>query len=482
MAQGKISENNEFVTYEIALNETNLVEAEQLEELKRPHPLFLPCDNYAMENQQVTIRYKKQTGYTPLVTYLQADLALKKKIAEQILRVEDLIGTQYTVLLSPNNIYAQESGQIKFAHRGIRSVLPPEKLPEAMLQEIKDVIIFLLKTGTGNDTQTPAVTLANQVASAETIKQIRTILQSDIPKAEPKQKEPAAPETVPVAEPKAKPPVQSVAKPTKSEQKPTQAKPKQETPVKQKAATATRKMLLTGILIGLLIGFGALYLAKVMPLENEVASASDDYHSKVDELEQDQQATQEKLDNQKVINQAYQFAVNDKVKESVAQFEKAKSLSDADKEVLASQYIKLNTPDSLTKAVELNPDNQTEAVNHLVALQSDDANKAILNMESDKPEVNIEKAWLNKDYQQVVDLSGKLKDDKRAKELAAKSYIELDKPADAMKLAKGLKNKDLQIASLKKEIDMVQSDKKMKKDKRKKKIKDLNKQVKKLSK
>ncbi|MDY0395129.1 type VII secretion protein EssB/YukC [Virgibacillus halophilus] len=147
MAQGKISENNEFVTYEIALNETNLVEAEQLEELKRPHPLFLPCDSYKMENQQVTIHYKKQPGYTPLVTYLQSDLPLKQKIAEQILQVEDLIGTQYTVLLSPNNIFVEETGQIKFAHRGIRSVLPPEELPEAMLQEVKDVIIFLLKTG-----------------------------------------------------------------------------------------------------------------------------------------------------------------------------------------------------------------------------------------------------------------------------------------------------------------------------------------------
>ncbi|MDY0395130.1 hypothetical protein RWE15_12730 [Virgibacillus halophilus] len=277
---------------------------------------------------------------------------------------------------------------------------------------------------------------------------------------EPKSNEPAAPEPVPVTEPKAKPSVPPAAKPAVSEQKPPQAKEKPKTPVKQIAAANTRKMLLTGILIGLLIGFGALYLAKVMPLENEVASASDDYRSQVEALEQDQQSTQEKLDNQKAINQAYQLVISDKAKEAVAQFEKAKSLNDADKEVLAAQYIKLNTVESLTKAAELNPDNQTQAVNHLVALQSDEANKAILNMESEKPEINIEKSWLNKDYQQVVDLSAKLKNNKRAKELAAKSYIELDKPAEATKLAKELKNKDLQIASLKKEIAMVKADKK----------------------
>jgi uncharacterized membrane protein YukC len=144
--------------------------------------------------------------------------------------------------------------------------------------------------------------------------------------------------------------------------------------------------------------------------------------------------------------------------------------------------MKVNTPDSLTKAAKLDDSLQTKAVSKLANLNTKDANTAITAMKSEEPPVMIEQAWLDKDYKQVAALSDKLSDSKRAKELAAKAYIEMDKPTDAMKLAKDLKNKDLQIASLKKEISMVKADKKLKKDKREKKIKDLNKQVKKLEK
>lgn len=488
--RGKISEHDHLVAYKIAVGHTNLVEKEQLEELKRPHALFLACKDFSTDETTVTIHYEKETGFASLLAYLQSDLLLKQKIAQNILQVEELIGTQYTTLLTPNNIFVNSRGKVKFAHRGIRSVLPPEEInADRMFRDVKDVIVFLLKTGSVNNPDTPANMLSQRVENTKTMKQLRELLSGDLPMP----KRAAAPVSVPTRVDKTRmentslPKSQTTAKSKLVAKSPNPAtKQNAKSVAKNEAKNAkqqdSKRKMLTGILVGLLIGLIAIYFIKVMPLEKEVATASANLDEKTSALEEEQGDLQDQLDREKMINQAYKLALSGKTEDSIKQFEKAKQLDDDDKKFLADQYMKLETPESLVKAVQLDDAYQVEAVNRLVKLNNDEAKKAILAMESTQPEVAIEQAWLQNDYKQVVDLSGKLADNKRAKELAARSYIELSKPKDAMKLAKELKSKDLQIASLNKEVSMVKADKKMKKDKRDKKLKALNQELKKLKK
>ncbi len=53
----------------------------------------------------------------------QAD---KQSIGLGILAVKRIEGTQFTTYIHPDNIYSNGKGDVKFVHRGIRSVLPPE--------------------------------------------------------------------------------------------------------------------------------------------------------------------------------------------------------------------------------------------------------------------------------------------------------------------------------------------------------------------
>src|SRR5699024_11677331 len=68
----------------------------------------------------------------------------KKQIAKQILQAEKMNGTQNTTSFHPENIYVNQEGAVKFAHRGIRSIIPPEALSgAAFLQEVKRFLIYL---------------------------------------------------------------------------------------------------------------------------------------------------------------------------------------------------------------------------------------------------------------------------------------------------------------------------------------------------
>ena len=60
---GTIEEKDDVVVYEIPIAETNLVEAEQLEELKRKDALFFECQHYVVEQQIIRIFYKKESNY-----------------------------------------------------------------------------------------------------------------------------------------------------------------------------------------------------------------------------------------------------------------------------------------------------------------------------------------------------------------------------------------------------------------------------------
>src|SRR5699024_12792343 len=99
------------------------------------------------------------------------------------------------------------------------------------------------------------------------------------------------------------------------------------------------------------------------------------------------------------------------------------------------------------------------------------------------PGVILEQAWLDDDYDEVISVNKVvLKDNTRVQYLAAKSYIEIEKPDEAKKLGESLNNKDVQISALKKEKKLIKDDDDMDKKDKKDKKKKIDKKIKKIKK
>ncbi|ASK62856.1 hypothetical protein CFK37_12205 [Virgibacillus phasianinus] len=455
--QGSIKENDNFVIFEIPKVKTNLVADEQLEELKRETHLFLVCEEYTIEETMVRIYYKLEDGFQALNNYSNASREVKCKIARNILAVDDLFGTQYTTLLHPDNIYASAKGEVKFAHRGIRSVLPPEELSSVqLLQDLKKVFLFLFTRNNVTDIsqinlnqKSENQDIIKHVLGATSIKEIEKALVSK-----------------PIS-------IQKVEEKTQQTKDTNQSKlPK----------TNSKKPLIMGLLIGVIIGMLLLYVGKVLPMNAESTSAVAEYNEKQDQLESTNKKLKNEIANNKQVLKAYRLAVTGKVEESIASFEEVESLDKDAKNTLIEQYIALDTLESLTKASTMNENYHIQVVNSLVDLNSKEANDVILSIKSDKPEILIEQSWINNDYKKTIEIYKSISDNNRAKYIAAKSYIERKKPKESLKLARELKNKDLQLASLNSEKKLTKADDSLDEDKRKSIIDNINKAIDKLKK
>lgn len=454
--QGNIKENYDSVIFEIPKMKTNLVEDEQLEELKRETPLFLVCQEYRIEETMVRIYYKLENGFQTLNNYSDASRDLKCKIALNILAVDDLFGTQYTTILHPDNIYVNEMGDVKFAHRGIRSVLPPEEFtPIQLLQDLKKVFLFLFTTS--NVTDVSQINLNQQSENQDIIKHVLGATSiKELKKA-------------------------VVSKPV-SIQKKEKQKAKSANQTKAIPKVDNKKTLIMGILIGVILGMLLLYVGKVLPMNVESTSAVAEYSEEQDKLQSTNEKLKSELDSNKQVSHAYRLAVTGEVEESIATFEKVKTLDEEAKNTLIEQYIALKTVESLTKASKMNENYRIQVVNGLVDLNNKEANDVILSIKSDKSEIVIEQAWVNKDYKKVIEIYKSISNNNRAKLIVAKSYIEQKKPKKALKLGKELKNKDLQLASLKSEKKLTKADDSLDDDERKGIIKNINKAIDKLKK
>lgn len=419
---GIIEEKDDVVVYEIPIAETNLVEAEQLEELKRKDPLFFECQHYMVDQQVIRIFYKKEGNYKKIKEYKQASNKLKQKAATNMLMVESLIGTQYTTLIHPENIYMNPEGDIKFAHRGIRSVFPKEEMNTSeLLKELKRVLLYFYSTYNFNDMNEKSELKFNEPI-AKSIRHVNSIRD-----------------------------LNQIIHTARNTPTPTSIK-KQTEP----AQNPNKKMtLLSGVLIGLIVGMLVIYVIQVVPLNKEVNSAGAEEEQKSEEniemLTEKNKELQQLLDDNRTIMHAYRSTIVGDTEEAITQFESANQLDESAEHTLMEQYIELDTVKSLTAAADLGEAYHKEVIKALVAKNSDKAKKAILGIESSLAVVQIEKAWINEAYEEVVTLYDDLTDNKRAKLLAARSYIQLDNTEEAIKLAKDLDNTKLHISALKKE-------------------------------
>lgn len=446
---GTIEEKDDVVVYEIPIAETNLVEAEQLEELKRKDALFFECQHYVVEQQIIRIFYKKESNYKKLKDYRHVSNELKKKAALNMLKIESLIGTQYTTLVHPENIYVNAEGDIKFAHRGIRSVFPKEEMNTAeLLEELKRVLLYVYSSYQFNEISEKLAGLKFNEPIAESIRRVQSI--SDLKQIlHTEQRSPAPP------------PIKQQAEKTQNPNK--------------------KMTLLSGVLLGLIIGMLVIYVIQVIPLNNEVNSAAAEGEAKsaenIEMLTEKNKEIQQLLDDNRTVMHAYRSTIVGDTEEAITQFESANQLDESAERTLMEQYIELDTVESLTAAAGLGEAYHIEVIKSLVAKNSDKAKEAILAIESSLAEVQIEQAWINKSYEEVVTLHDALADNKRAKLLAARSYIQLDDTEEAIKLAKDLDNKKLHITALKREKKLIEANDDLDKDEKEEAIDKIDDQI-----
>ncbi|KGA96946.1 hypothetical protein BALCAV_0213050 [Alkalihalobacillus alcalophilus ATCC 27647 = CGMCC 1.3604] len=168
---------------------TNVQEIEQLDELKKPNSLFFPLVEYEMDEEKIRLTYKKSPGYFPFVDFLQINQKEKQKLALALLDIQQIEGTQFTTSVEPNNVFFRQDGKVKLLHRGIRSVLPPEKLErKTFLYHLKCLIVSLFsgvdfhqlveKGFVEGKTSSP---LVDDLIQAKSIEQLVQVLKGEYP-------------------------------------------------------------------------------------------------------------------------------------------------------------------------------------------------------------------------------------------------------------------------------------------------------------
>lgn len=441
---GSIKEVADQVIYEIPKSKTNLMDAEQLEELNRRDDLFFDFKRYSLEGDVVRIYYQKPQGYRSLSSFKAKSNDLKVNAALNILAVEKLVGTQYTTLIHPDNIYVNEQGDIKFAQRGIRFVLSADEFTRRqVIHEVKPIIIGLFSAVNYADINKINIDelaqeqpLIREIQEAVTIKELRNVISQFA----------TVTNTIKT---------DGILK--KSFQK----------------YNKSKIVVPAGLVLGMVLGMLLLYMIKVVPM-TEASTAEADQQKELTEVKEALEA--EIAENDKLI-ESYHLAVTGRVEEAIASFEGIEKLDEEAQHTLIEQYIKLGTVDSLIKASKLDPAYNVKVVNELRSIEGEEAQQAILDIESEAPEVTIEQAWINEDFERVIDIYSDLSDNDRAKYLAGSSYLELDNHKEALKLGEELNNKDMQINSLELKKEEIES-KDMKKKKKEDEIKKINKQIK----
>lgn len=466
-------EGTEWITYEIHKEKTNLISPDQLKELTRRDPLFFPVQNYETEEHTIRIYYQKPPHYKPISKFTQShDQELKRKIALNVLQIEKLIGTQFTTIIHPKNIYASDEGDVMFVHRGIRSVFPMEELSASeMVAKIKKIIVYLY-TGENlfNKDDQESVTIINRNGYIKTIMEqgnfqsLRSFLQKN--------------------------PFNQQRKDDKTFNQ-LQTSPKSQAKQKyiEQQITSKKKSFLSlpmmaslgiGLLIGLVVGIILWNQTKVVPASKDMSSKVIEHKEETEKVQAENEKLEETMKQQKEMITAYEAALNGDSETAIATLERIDDLTEFGEQLLIEEYANLETTESLKKLARLGSKYPEKVVEKLVDLDSSDAEEALLSIQSDDIRVQIEQAWLDESYEDVIELYKENKDDERAKYLAAKSYLEEEKDKKALKLGEELDDKKIQRESLKIRKEKIKDDDDLDKDERKDKIKKIDKKIKKL--
>lgn len=451
---GNLIDNGEIIVYEVQTERAKLITAEQLDELKRDDDLFLKCQHSIVDENWIKIYFKRNHEYQRIQTYIGSPIELKITISENLFKLNRLIGTQFTTTLHPDNIYINRKGDVKLAHRGIRHVLPPFDFnEEQLLSELKDTLVYLFTGYLPKDDnklfQSDMEIFVNRIYEAKSMKELLHIIHSSRVSSE----EMGVSGNIP----------EKVVKNQKEKQ------------------NSKKLSLLSGILIGFLFGLVFLYVTQVIPL-TEASSNNESILRKEQKVYEDEKKDlQQRLADLETINQAYSLSLVGEKEEAIKLLESVKNLPADGHDFLSTLYLESDNVIHLQKAAAIDEKHHRTVVEKLLSLKSDEANESILNIESDDPYILIEQAWINKQHDRVIELYNDTEKNERTKLLAANSYLELNKPEEALALGKELNAIAIQISSIEKQIEIVNANKDLKGDEKKDRLEELNEQLQELS-
>lgn len=514
LPHGVLTQGTHEVVMEIPLGLTNVQEEEQLSELRKEDSLFLKCSKQELNEGTITLSYELPAGFRPLKARNQETVQKKQKLAKNILKIKQIQGTQFTTYIHPDNIYCNEEGEVKFVHRGIRALLPPEQdngkefifQMKCLLLSIftgKSFFELLEKNLTAIPVQNPFI---EKLAKAKSFTELNEALSMKVQERKQASEKkinkqmPAASVHVNPAKSSAasvqvkgnnpsaaasihakrnNPPAESVN--VKSNNLPAasihvkgnnppaasiHAKVDNPPAAQMESKMGNKRFTLEtpiqkwgaaiGILVfGLLVGTIVTYLVQVKPGTSALAASKQDKGQLQTQLEQIESEKERQLQ----ILSGYKAILAGNSEEAIKTLEAAENLSAEEKKALAQQYVKLNTPESLSKAANLDSDLHRTIALQLVNLNTDEAKKALLSLKSESPAVQMEQAWLQNEDDRVIQLfNEQLKEDPRAKKIAATSYLRQEKINESFRLAVELKDVPLQIAVKNKQIEMVTKD------------------------
>jgi hypothetical protein len=432
-----VEEKDTFIVLEVPSREINLMDQEQLEELKKPFPQFFDCTNYVVNETAVQFVYNKEKEYKPIENYRNKDRASMKKAAVQLLDIEKLIGTQYTTVIHPSNIYMKPDGTIKLAHRGIRNVFPNQTMSAAKLvTELRKVFIYLFSDIPYEAIEANTYPLQLEAPLLLQIKQSKTL--SELKKALEQHASNAE---------------------VKKEAAPSKDKNKVQTESKKKSAGSLQKVSpLVAALAGLIVGMVIIYFAQVVPLNNTSAEEANVAEDEIAVLEEEKSQLEEQLNEETSRKDAYRVVFQGEIDEAVLQLESLGDLDNVETQLLFDLYLEQNNAESLGKALELGPDYEATAIRALIDLDTEAALERVTTWETDLNEVIIEQAYVRSEYENVIELAEGLQDNRRAQLLAAYSYLETDQPAEALSIGQEIENTRIQISSWQKELELLADD------------------------
>lgn len=454
-----VEDKGETLVYKVPASVMNLIDKEQLEELKKPAPLFFDCENYVVTPDSIQFYYKKEENFKPIEVYRNKDKELLKTVALQLLQMENLIGTQYTTIIHPKNIFIKYDGAVKFAHRGIRNVFPNQTMTTAKLvTDLRKIFIYLFSDIPYENIEEDTYHLAGENLLLTEIRQSKTLdaLKNIVENYQSFDSH------------------ESTVKQNKVQKKPSENK-NMNRPIQRISPLAA---LLSGLIIGMIL----IYLVQVVPANhssaNEIAAAENEMSN----MNEENTLLKQQLTEHEALLSAYRSANQEELAEAVAILEDMEKLEASDEQFLFNLYIEQNSVESLSKGLELDGIYELPAIQALGSLETDEAQEVIATWETELEEVLIEQAYINTDYERVIELAQTIEDNRRAKMLAAYSYIEMEQPEKALELGKELDNTRIQIDSLLKENKLLPENKDLDDEEKEAREEEIQKELEKLRK
>ncbi|WP_026678547.1 type VII secretion protein EssB/YukC [Fictibacillus gelatini] len=419
---GTLTVNGNQVIYDIPRQKVRIESLDELRVLRQEHSMFLPVTDLRQDDHYLKIVYEVPEGYHPFnLLKRKGDFLLKLMISEDILEIRHL-EDELTTIIHPNNIFYSGVGKVKFMYKAIKDVMPANGFKAIPLMfQLQALILSLFTKKDYNE-------IKNQ--GFEPFASVKDEIVQSIIKAQ----------SIEGLQ-------QAIAHFREQEQQRVLAKQEK----KGKGIKMPGAAALFAIMIGAATGGIGTHLVEVQPIKSG--------------LQADLKESKKKQQQQEMLLEGYRLAAAHKPQEAIKKFESVHGLTKDDKEILSHQYFLLDNPEAWETAAKLNP-----------ALKDDVAKKQLEKKISD-----IEQAFKQKDYNKAIDLA-KGVNDQRAKKLVGESYLEKGDIETAWKVATDIKDVPLQIKVQEAYLKKVDSDKKLSKDKKKKKMDAIKKRIKNLKK